>query len=188
VALFGHSQAEGAAGRRVPVPGAAIPVAAAQAPAAASAQCGPTVPDLRHSHNGTGFLRPSVGWYAVAAVRRHPDIYQPRNQRTINLRPTGHLLTRRTSLDRLREGIHPARAFALGECVSADFDRVSVQPSASTYADPRGSHCGINSALAAAHTGMPVRATMCRRWERTDAPLRDGAMINHGDHTAPGRT
>jgi hypothetical protein len=41
------------------VPGAAITVAAAQAPAAPSAQCGPTVPDLRHSHSGTGFLRPS---------------------------------------------------------------------------------------------------------------------------------
>jgi len=28
-------------------------------------------------------------WYAIAAVRRHPNICQLRNQRTINLRPTG---------------------------------------------------------------------------------------------------
>jgi hypothetical protein len=35
----------------------------------------------KHSPSG-------VGWYAVAAVGRHPDICRPRNQRTMILHPT----------------------------------------------------------------------------------------------------
>ena len=46
---FGRSQAEGPAGCRESVPAAAVTGAAAQAPAAALAQCGPTVLDLRQS-------------------------------------------------------------------------------------------------------------------------------------------
>ena len=43
---FGGSQAEGAVGFREPVPTAAVAGTAAQAPAAASTQCGPAVLDL----------------------------------------------------------------------------------------------------------------------------------------------
>jgi hypothetical protein len=46
---FGCSQAEGPAGCRESVPAAAVTGAAAQAPAASLAQCGPTVLDLRQS-------------------------------------------------------------------------------------------------------------------------------------------
>ena len=46
---FGRSQAEGPAGCRESLPAAAVTGAAAQASAAALAQCGPTVLDLRQS-------------------------------------------------------------------------------------------------------------------------------------------
>jgi hypothetical protein len=52
---FGRSRAEGAAGRQGPVLAGAIAIAAARVPAAAPAQCGPTVLDLRHSHDGLDF-------------------------------------------------------------------------------------------------------------------------------------
>jgi hypothetical protein len=51
---FGRSRAEGAAGRRGPVLTGAICCCSAGT-AAAPAQCGPTVPDLRHSHDGLDF-------------------------------------------------------------------------------------------------------------------------------------
>jgi hypothetical protein len=46
---FGGSHAKGVVGRREPVPVAAVRGAAAQEPAAAAAQCGPAVLDLRQS-------------------------------------------------------------------------------------------------------------------------------------------
>jgi hypothetical protein len=66
---FGGSQTEGAAGCREPVPAAAGTCAAAQAPGAAPAQCGPAVLDLRQS-----MLRLLAPFASYCKARDDPEV------------------------------------------------------------------------------------------------------------------